>query len=128
MPLTTIHQYCEKNGDVPFSEWLDELEESEPRARVKFFERIKRLHQLGHEMRRPHADLLRDNIYELRVRIGNVHYRALYCFYGQNAALLTHGFSKTGAVPPAQINKAIEYRKRVLADPDSHIAEYEYEL
>lgn len=45
--------------------------------------RIERLRDLGHELRRPEADLLRDGIYELRVRLGTLNYRMLYFFHGQ---------------------------------------------
>jgi DNA-binding XRE family transcriptional regulator len=42
--------------------------------------RIRRLADLGHELRRPEADLLRDGICELRARLGTVNYRILYFF------------------------------------------------
>ena len=37
--------------------------------------------ELGYELRRPEADLLRDGIYELRVSINHVQYRILYSFH-----------------------------------------------
>jgi hypothetical protein len=44
--------------------------------------RIERLRDLGHELRRPEADYLRDGIYELRVGLGSVNHRMLYSFTG----------------------------------------------
>jgi hypothetical protein len=35
---------------------------------------------MGHELRRPEADFLRDGIYELRASLGGVHHRILYFF------------------------------------------------
>jgi phage-related protein len=47
----------------PIIEWLDGLP---AKGRLKCLVRLKRLEDLGHELRRPEADYLRDGIYELR--------------------------------------------------------------
>ncbi len=52
-----------KNDLVPLLEWLDELP---LKVQAKCIERIDRLGELGHELRRPEADFLQDGIYELR--------------------------------------------------------------
>jgi hypothetical protein len=39
------------------------------------------LRELGYDLRRPEADLLRDGAYELRVRLNRVQYRILYSFH-----------------------------------------------
>ncbi len=66
-----------------------------------------RLAALGHALRRPEADYLRDDIYELRARRGRVQYRTLYFFHGQRLAGLAHALTKEGQVPPADIERAI---------------------
>lgn len=38
--------------------------------------------ELGYELRRPKADYLRDDVYELQVRFRHLNYRVLYFFYG----------------------------------------------
>ena len=43
--------------------------------------RLDRLRELGHELRRPEADFLRDGIYELRTASRGVNYRVLYFFH-----------------------------------------------
>lgn len=73
---------------------LDWMESLPKRALDKCLVRIERLRDLGHELRRPEADLLRDGIYELRVRLGTVNYRMLYFFHGRMAAVLAHGLIK----------------------------------
>ena len=78
------------------------------------------LRELGHELRRPEADLLRDGIYELRASLQGVHYRILYFFHGAVAAVLAHGIVKEGAVPPKEIDRAIERKKRFEANPAKH--------
>ncbi len=63
----------------PFLDWFDGLP---PKAQDKCRVRIERLRELGHELRRPEADYLRDGIYELRVKHQGVNYRLLYFFHG----------------------------------------------
>jgi hypothetical protein len=58
---------------------------------------LERLSELGHERRRPGADFLRDGIYELRVSLR--------------------------AVPPAEIDRAVERKKRFEANPSRHTYE-----
>lgn len=55
-------------------------------AHAKCLVKLGRLEELGHELRRPEADYLRDDIHELRVRFQSVNYRMLYFFRGRTAA------------------------------------------
>ena len=57
MPKTRVVFYQEEDGTVPVLKWLDALPK---KARVKCRLRIERLQELGHELRRPEADYLRD--------------------------------------------------------------------
>ena len=120
MPETKVIFYRESDGSVPVLDWLASL----PRkAQLKCFVRIERLQQLGHELRRPEADLLRDKIYELRASHQGVHHRILYFFHGNLAAVLSHGLEKEGAVPPAQIEQARKRRDQFLKNPEMHTHE-----
>jgi hypothetical protein len=67
---------------------------------------LERLREMGHELRRPEADFLRDGIYELRVSLGGVHHRILYFFHGAIAAVVSHGLVKERVVPPKEIDHA----------------------
>jgi phage-related protein len=78
---------------------------------------------MGHELRRPEAEFLRDGIYELRVSLGGVHHRILYFFYGTLAAVVSHGLVKERAVPSKDIDQAIERKKRFEANPSKHTYE-----
>jgi len=73
--------------------------------------------------RRPHADLLRGGIHELRARHGRVHYRILYFFHGRSVALLAHGLTKEGKVPDADIDRALARKKAYRDDPETHTQE-----
>jgi hypothetical protein len=117
MPKTKVILYCEEEGSCPFLEWIEQLQ---VKAQAKCLLRVERLRELGHELRRPEADLLRDGIYELRASLQGVHYRILYFFHGAVAAVLAHGIVKEGAVPPKEIDRAIERKKRFEANPAKH--------
>ena len=78
---------------------------------------------MGHELRRPESDFLRDGIYELRVGLRGINYRMLYFFHGQAAVVLSHGLVKERAVPPLEIGKAIERRRQFESNPK----QYSYE-
>jgi phage-related protein len=102
-----------KDNSVPLLEWLEELP---MKVQAKCAERIDRLGELGHELRRPEADFLRDGIYELRASYQGVHYRMLYFFAGRAVVVLSHGLTKEKAVPPREINRAVERKQMVEAD------------
>ena len=87
---------------------------------MKCVARIEVLAELGHELRRPVADYLRDGIYELRVRVGQVNYRILYFFHGQNVAILAHGLTKEKEVPDADIDRALSRKAVFEKDPVRH--------
>ena len=114
MPQTEVFFFREpKDRSVPLLEWLDPLPS---RVKAKCTERIDRLGELGHELRRPEADFLRDGIYELRASSQGVHYRMLYFFAGKAVVVLSHGLTKEREVPPREIEQAIERKQMVEAD------------
>jgi hypothetical protein len=76
---------------------------------------------MGHELRRPEADFLRDGIYELRVSLGGVHHRILYFFHGATAAVVSHGLVKERVVPSKEIDHAVE-RSRGASGFSSQVA------
>lgn len=117
MPKTKVILYCEEDGSCPVLDWLQELPE---KAQDKCFLRLERLSELGHELRRPEADFLRDGIYELRASLQGVNYRILYFFHGSIAAVVSHGILKERAVPPKEIDRAIERKKLFELNPAKH--------
>ncbi|MCW5777331.1 MAG: type II toxin-antitoxin system RelE/ParE family toxin [Phycisphaeraceae bacterium] len=123
MPETTVVFFKEADGKVPVRDWLMELRLRDRRGFAKCVERIQRLAALGHELRRPHADLLRDGIYELRARCGSVNYRILYFFHGRDAVVLAHGLTKEDRVPDAEIERALRRRRAFECTPALHVFE-----
>lgn len=115
MPRTEVVFFREEDGSVPLVDWLVALP---PMARAKCRVRLDRLEELGHELRRPEAEYLRDGIYELRTKHGGVNYRMLYFFHGRMAAVLSHGIMKQQAkVPPKDIEKAVARKGLFEAHP-----------
>ena len=122
MPAVHVLLYKEDDGTIPILEWLDSLP---GKVQDKCVARIKRLRDLGHELRRPEADYLRDGIYELRFRHQTVNYRVLYFFHGRSMVVLTNGLTKEKQVSPSEIDKTIALRKIFDSIPLSHIHRWE---
>jgi hypothetical protein len=74
VPPTRLILYRNDDGSVPLLEWLEGLS---PKARAKCRVRLERLAELGHELRRPEADTLRDGIHELRAKDAGINLRIL---------------------------------------------------
>jgi len=120
VPATRVVLYRGEDGSCPFLQWFEELP---TRAQDKCYLRLERLREMGHELRRPEVDYLRDGIHELRVSLRGVQYRILYFFHGAVAAVVSHGLVKERAVPPKEIDRAIERKKRFETNPAKHTFE-----
>jgi hypothetical protein len=125
VPRTHVAFYREANGESPVVNWLHELLQTNERAWVNCRARIELLGQLGHELRRPAADYLRDGIYELRAKQGHVQYRMLYFFHGRQVAILAHSLAKEDEIPAVDIERAIKRKRLFEANPKEHTYESE---
>ena len=72
MPQIRVVFFKNDDDSVPLLEWLGALEE---KAVAKCLAVMELLKENGHDLRRPHADFLRDGICELRARHGKVRLR-----------------------------------------------------
>lgn len=118
MPRIWLIAYREDDGSVPLREWLDGLQK---KARDKCLVRLKRLETLGHELRRPEADYLRDGIHELRVKHRRQNYRMLYFFHDREMVIVSHCLTKQQAqVPPREIELAIRRKQSFNQNPNQH--------
>jgi putative component of toxin-antitoxin plasmid stabilization module len=120
MPATRVVFFQEKENVSSVITWLRDLRKNNAKAFVKCRAAIARLALLGHELRRPEADLLRDGIHELRVRLGSVNYRLLYFFHERTVSVVTHGLTKEARVPVRDINYAIGCKQAFATDPALH--------
>jgi phage-related protein len=114
LPQTEVFFFREPNDEsVPLLDWLNKLPF---KLQAKCTERIDRLGELGHELRRPEADFLRDGIYELRASFQGIHYRMLYFFSGKAVVVVSHGLTKEREVRPKEIDAAVKRKKQVEAN------------
>jgi len=123
MPRTDVIFYREDDtpgAAVPALDWLVQLSKTNAKAYVKCRQRIELLRANGHELRRPFADTLRDEIYELRIRLGTVNYRLLYFFQGRITAIIACGLTKEAEVPSVEIDRAMERKRKLLKNPLKH--------
>jgi phage-related protein len=116
MPTTAVVLFAEANGEVPLLAWMDQLP---PKVQAKLISRLDLLREKGHELRRPHADTLRDGVHELRASRQRVNYRMLYFFHGQ-MAVISHGITKEDVIPPKEIELAGRRKEQFEADPEKH--------
>jgi len=114
---TEVVIFIEEDGSCPLLEWMDTLQ---PKAQDKCIVKIERLEEMGHELRRPEADYLRDKIYELRAALQGIQYRILYFFHNK-LGVISHGLIKTGdEVPPKDIDLAVDRKEKYEQDPLKH--------
>ncbi len=117
MPRVTVVFFKDDDGTFPTRTWLDGVPK---KVQAKCLARLKRLEDLGHEFRRPEADYLRDDIHELRVGLQGIHYRMLYFFHGRTAAVVSHGLVKERAVPPREVDLAVQRKRKFEQAPKMH--------
>jgi len=110
--------FSEEDRSAPFLDWFLGLpDKAQDSCRV----RLERLRELGHLLRRPEADYLRDGIYELRAKAEGINYRMLYFFHGKEVVVVSHGIAKQqAAVPSKEIDRAIARKKAYASDPVRH--------
>jgi hypothetical protein len=123
MPETTVCYFATADKTVPLLEWMDSLK---TKAQNKCFVKIERLKEMGHELRRPEADILRDGIYELRIKYEGVPHRILY-FFHSGIAILSHGTQKEDVVPNQEIDKALKNKRLYIENPQLHTYQEEDE-
>jgi phage-related protein len=126
VPRTEVIFYQDDDQAVLVVAWLKKLP---ARVQVKCQVYLAQLEEFGHELRRPVADYLREGIYELRPSYQGVNYRMLYFFEKgtrgkptetPRIAVVSHGFVKEGGVPDAEIDRAIQRKKKFEANPERH--------
>lgn len=101
--------YATLRGDALFQTFLDSMTD---KLRSKVMKLLDLLEEHGPNLKRPYADMLRDGIRELRCQQGHSNIRAFYFFFQGNKIIITHGLiKKTDRVPPAEIDRAVSYKR-----------------
>ena len=113
MPKIKVEMYDLPDGTYPAQDFILSLDE---KMRGKMLWTVKALETFGTDLRMPYSEYLRDDIFELRAKVGSNISRVLYFFFDGNKVILTHGFiKKTQKTPPAEIRRAIKYRKEYFS-------------
>jgi phage-related protein len=89
--LYRIIFYTSDRGDSPIDDFLDALD---LKSRAKVAAHVSLLEECGPNLKRPHADVVRRKIRELRIRHGSNQYRILYFFQLREEIVLLHGIQK----------------------------------
>src|SRR3954453_17293747 len=97
MPEIEVAFYRDDDGSVPLIEWLDTLQ---AKAQGRCLAKLQMLEEYGHELRRPAAEYLGGDIYELRVKFFEINYRMLYFFHERRVAVISPGVAKEREAPP----------------------------
>jgi hypothetical protein len=101
----------------PVTEFINQCA---PKHQVKMLRLISLLEEQGPILPRPYADLLHDNIHELRFTLSQDNVRVLYFFcYGKFIVLYNVFYKNTDRVPEKEIKKVIDYRIRFLKKQNS---------
>lgn len=106
--------YVSRRGDCPLKEFLDLLP---VKVKAKISKWIQKLEELGPDLPRPYADIVKGKVRELRVGFAGNQYRILY-FFCYKSIILTHAFiKKTDKVPENEIGRA----ERIMFDFEQRI-------
>jgi len=99
-----------ENSDS-FSEVFEFIDAQNDRNKAKIFNWLSLLEEKGPLLPRPYADLLRNGIHELRLKLSGNQIRILYFFCYQEFIVLTNSFTKNiKKVPEREISKALKYK------------------
>lgn len=85
--------YKTEMGNVPVKEFLLSLEEKDKKTETKMLSRLDLLERLGPDIRRPHAEKVRKDLFELKLEVNTNIFRILY-FWCDGKAVCVHGFQK----------------------------------
>ncbi|MHB8063000.1 MAG: type II toxin-antitoxin system RelE/ParE family toxin [Ruminiclostridium sp.] len=81
------------------------------KMRTKALSEINLLKEFGTQLREPYSKLLKDGIFELRIKFAGDITRIFYFFYVGNKIILTNGFlKKSQKTPPGEIEKALKFK------------------
>jgi len=111
--------YESVDGKCPVKEFIDSINE---RNQAKTLALIAALEERGPNLPRPYADLLKDGIHELRVKLSGNQVRVFYFFCYRDFIVLTNVLmKKTAKVPESKINDAKKCRDDFLKRIDEEM-------
>ncbi len=104
--------YEDENENAEVYDFINSQKSSN---KAKILSWLSMLKEKGPVLPRPYADLLKDGIHELRIKLSGNQVRVLYFFCYKDFIVLTNCFTKNRKqVPEKEINKAKKYRDNFL--------------
>lgn len=105
--------YCDEQADpCPVTDFIDRCE---GKHQVKIIRFLSLLEEMGPTLPRPYADLLKDGIHELRIKLSGDQIRMLYFFCFRKFIVFYVAFVKnTQRVPEKFIERVKRYREGFL--------------
>ncbi|MBW0435467.1 type II toxin-antitoxin system RelE/ParE family toxin [Leptospira yasudae] len=108
-----VYYYSESEDEE--SEIETFINSKDERNQAKILAWIEKLEELGPNLPRPYADILKDGIHELRIKLSGDQVRILYFFCYKDYVILTNHFIKrSDKVPNSEIDKAVKRREIFL--------------
>ncbi len=105
----TIETFETDGGEKPVDEFI---KKQQPQARSKIVHNVRLLRQYGNRLGMPHAKMLGNGLYELRIR-GKEELRIFYFFKQKNVYLL-HAFKKQTQQTPQKDLELARSRMKAL--------------
>src|ERR1035437_4750350 len=107
-----VLNYVTEDGRCPVQEFI---ESRSIENQAKILSQISYLKDMGPNLPRPYADLLKDGIHELRIKLSGNQVRLMYFFCYERYIVLPHSFiHHSDAVPEKEIIRAISIRNDFL--------------
>ena len=107
-----IIYYESENGKCAIEDFINSRSINN---KAKILSLFAKLEEKGSNLPRPYADLLKNGIHELRVKLSGDQIRFLYFFCYKDFIILTHVFNKKSSkVPEKEIKKALKYKDDFL--------------
>ena len=112
--MRTVIFYRLSNGNSPVEEFLDSLTGKQAQKVLWVLQLVEELDIVPRQYFKKLAD--RNDIWEVRIQLGNDIFRLLGFFDSGSLLILTHGFAKkTQKTPPQEIALAIRRMEDYLA-------------
>jgi phage-related protein len=119
-----IIYYEDKEGKSDVFDFIDKQKDNN---KAKILSWLSILEEKGPVLMRPYADLLKDGIHELRIKLTGKQVRILYFFcYKEYIILTNHFIKKTDKVPEKEINNSKRLKDDFLQRYDEKKIREEY--
>lgn len=108
-----VEYYETRKGERPTQEFIDNLD---TRSKAKIARTIDLLERFGIDLGMPHVKHIKEELWEVRIRVGTNQYRIIYFLFIGKVFILLHGFAKkSGRIPERELRIARSRRDDFLS-------------